>query len=139
MLAPNFVLPYLNKKGDYHLQDDVGSIVILTFWASWCLDCSIDLPKKEQLHRSLNNSKVKMLTINVTGRERNQSEAVHFTKEFLSQPTLMDNGTEVYNLFRCQGVPTTVLIDSTGHIYKQFSDKADFLDIVKAVGDIAPN
>ncbi|WP_117168965.1 TlpA family protein disulfide reductase [Paraliobacillus sediminis] len=138
MLAPNFVLPFLNKKGNYQLKDDIGSIVILTFWASWCLDCSIDLPKKEQLYRSLNNSKVKMLTINVTGRERSQSAAVGFTKEFLKQPTLMDNGTEVYNLFHCHGVPTTVLIDSTGHIYKQFSDKADFLDIVTTVGDIIP-
>ncbi|WP_112181762.1 MULTISPECIES: TlpA disulfide reductase family protein [Paraliobacillus] len=138
MLAPNFVLPYLNKEGNYHLHDDLGSIIILTFWASWCLDCSIDLPKKEQLYRSLDNPKVKMLTINVTGRERDQSAAVDFTKEFLEQPTLMDKGTEIYNLYQCQGVPTTVLIDSTGTIYKQFNDKANFLDIVTAVGNIMP-
>lgn len=138
MLAPKFKLPYLNKKGNYHLQDDIGKVIILTFWASWCLDCSIDLPKKEHLYRSLNNPKVKMLTINVTGRERDPAAADRFTKEFLNQPTLIDNGTEVYNLFNCQGVPTTVVIDSNGSIYKQFGDKANFLDIVKAVGDIAP-
>lgn len=136
MKAPNFVLPYLNEKGTYQLQEDHGKVIILTFWTSWCPDCGADLPRKEKLYQSIDHQKVRMLTINVAGRERSKLAAIQFAKEFLTQPTLIDNGTDIYNLYQSQGVPTTVLIDASGNIHRQFNDQANFLDIVTALGEI---
>ena len=136
MLAPNFTLPYLNQEGRFTLSEDIGKIIILTFWASWCPDCSVDLPKKEKLYQSLDHKEVKLLTVNVTGRERNDNAAMQFTTKFLTQPTLADNGTEIYDLYKCKGVPTTVLIDKKGNLHKQFGDQADFMEIVASLGEL---
>lgn len=134
--APNFELPYIASNETYHLSEDLGKVVILTFWASWCPDCGKDLPKKEQLYKTMDHDKVSMLTINVAGRERNKKDGSLFFEKFLTQPTLIDNGREVYDLYESQGVPTTVIIDQSGNIHSHFGDKASFLDIVESLGKL---
>lgn len=136
MQAPSFCLNYLTKPGSYRLDQDRGSIIVLTFWASWCPDCSSDLPKKEQLYQSIDQKKVKMLTINVPARERDPLEGIRYAEKFLSQPTLVDEGRKLYDQYQCKGVPTTIIIDQTGHIYRQFGAQVSFIEIATALGDL---
>ncbi|WP_186578170.1 TlpA family protein disulfide reductase [Aquibacillus kalidii] len=137
MRAPLFKLPYINNQQQfYHLQDDIGKIIIITFWTSWCPDCGTDLPRKEQLNKTINNPNVKMLTINVTGREREEKAGANFADRFLTQPTLSDNGKEIYNLYQCMGVPTTVIIAPDGTIVDQFGDQASFNDVLLSIGKL---
>ncbi|MYL33716.1 redoxin domain-containing protein [Pontibacillus yanchengensis] len=133
MKAPIFELQDMNGE-IYSLEDDLGNNVVLTFWTSWCPDSGRDLPKKEQLFQSMDHDKVKMITINVVGRERNAQEGIDYANKFLTQPILFDKGTEIYDAYNCQGVPTTVLINRNGEIVKQFGDQAQFLEIVEAIG-----
>ncbi|MBB6453466.1 peroxiredoxin [Salirhabdus euzebyi] len=138
MHAPTFSLPYLtDSQKVYHLSEDLAKkVIILTFWVSWCPDCAIDLPKKEHLFDNLPQDKISLKTINVSGREKTTEEAILFSEKFLKQPVLKDNDREVYNMYGCKGVPTTVLIDKNGKITNVFDDKADFLDIISALGNI---
>lgn len=136
MKAPLFTLPKINSNNNYSLESDLGKIVILTFWTSWCPDCGLDLPKKEALYRSIDKDKVQMLTVNVTGRERDHVSGVDYTKKYLNQPTLADSGWKVYDLYRCVGVPSTVIIGPTGDIVDQFDDQADFLNILESLSHI---
>ncbi|SDJ62296.1 TlpA disulfide reductase family protein [Salimicrobium halophilum] len=136
MKAPVFSLPYLTEDKSYTLPEQPSKVVILTFWVSWCPDCAVDMPKKEQLFSSLNTDEVDMLTINVAGREGDRSEAVKYKEKFLSQPTLEDDGTAVYDKFGCTGAPTTVIISPEGEILHQFGDDASFMAIMKAIGEV---
>jgi thiol-disulfide isomerase/thioredoxin len=134
--APLFELPYIHSNESYHLKEDIGKVIVLTFWASWCPDCGKDLPKKEQLFKTMDHDKVKMLTINVVGRERSEDKGMQYAEEFLTQPTLKDRGREVYNLYKSEGVPTTIIIDQQGNIYNKFGDNASFLEIVESIGNL---
>ncbi|UFT98253.1 TlpA family protein disulfide reductase [Radiobacillus kanasensis] len=134
MNAPYFTLPYTNGNGHFKLSDARGKIIVLTFWVSWCPDCGQDLPKKEALFQSLDRNKVQMITINVPGRERTENAGLEFAEKFLTQPTLIDNGREVYDLYSCTGVPTTVIINEQGEWVKSFNDQASFLSIVEEIG-----
>ncbi|WP_407272561.1 TlpA family protein disulfide reductase [Radiobacillus sp. PE A8.2] len=136
MKAPFFQLPYINKQSVYNSEDDLGKVLMITFWVSWCSDCGVDLPKKEQLFQSINTDQVKMITINVTGRERDSQAGSSYTDKFLKQSTLADRGREVYDQFDCTGVPTTVLLDRNGIVHKQFGDKADFMEILQTLGEL---
>lgn len=133
MKAPNFTLPYIDKEGHYQLKDDLGKIIVLTFWTSWCPDCGSDLPLKEKLYQTVDSEKVKFITINVVGREREPSEGIRFYNKFLTQPTLVDRGLEVYRQFNCLGVPTTVIINQDGEIIVQLSAHAKPIDIMQAI------
>ncbi|MGP4061386.1 TlpA family protein disulfide reductase [Halobacillus sp. H74] len=132
--APHFELPYITGESTYNLEDDIEKVIVLTFWTSWCPDCGKDLPKKEQLYSTVDHEKVKMVTINVSGRERDVKEGVEFAEKFLNQPTLVDEGRMTYDLYACQGVPTTIIIDQQGNIHDRFGDQASFLDVVESLG-----
>ncbi|WP_396252336.1 TlpA family protein disulfide reductase [Halobacillus halophilus] len=134
--APIFELPYINKEGTYSNKEDLGKVIVLTFWTSWCPDSGKDLPKKEQLYKTMDHEKVKMITINVEGRERSEAEAEEYAEKFLSQPALKDQGRTIYDLYNSDGVPTTVIINKDGFIHSQFGDKAEFLSVVESLGEL---
>ncbi|MCA0971740.1 TlpA family protein disulfide reductase [Halobacillus litoralis] len=134
--APDFELSYMFSDDTFRLSEQKGKATILTFWASWCPDSSRDLPKKEQLYKTMNHEQIEMYTINVTGRERNEEEAVKYAEQFLTQPTLVDRGRDIYDLYNCDGVPSTIIIDREGKIVASFGDKAPFLDVVEAIGKV---
>ncbi|UOR11800.1 TlpA family protein disulfide reductase [Halobacillus amylolyticus] len=134
--AIDFQLPYIDSNETYQLSNDLGKVIVLTFWVSWCPDCGVDLPRKEQLFQSINHEKVQMVTINVQGRERNIEDGEIFAEKFLAQPTLVDNHRKVYDAYNCAGVPTTIIINKDGYITHQFGDKASLLTIVEAIGTL---
>ncbi|QDP41009.1 TlpA disulfide reductase family protein [Radiobacillus deserti] len=134
MKAPQFTLPFMDGTGYFDLSKERGKLIVITFWVSWCPDCAQDLPKKEALFQSMDQDKVNMITINVPGRERSVRDGEKFAQKFLTQPTLRDNNRDVYDLYQCKGVPTTVLIDQKGDWVESFDDKASFFSIVEAVG-----
>ncbi|MBR7554710.1 TlpA disulfide reductase family protein [Allobacillus sp. GCM10007491] len=134
MKAPQFELPYLNEDHTFSLDEVLGEkVVVLTFWVSWCPDCARDLPKKEQFYKTTRSDELEMITINVTGRERSEEEALKYQEQFLTQPVLKDNGREVYDLYECTSVPTTIVIDKNGEIVGEFGDKADFVEILQVI------
>ncbi|MBM7551263.1 TlpA family protein disulfide reductase [Thalassobacillus pellis] len=134
--APLFELPDIHTGESYHLEKDLGKIIVLTFWTSWCPDCAKDLPLKEKLHQSMDADKVKMITINVTGREREQGEGTRFAEKFLSQLTLKDVDRTVYDQYGCTGVPTTIIITQEGDIAAHLNDQTSFLTIVEKIGNM---
>ncbi|MFC0013675.1 MULTISPECIES: TlpA disulfide reductase family protein [Allobacillus] len=134
MKAPQFELPYLNEDQTFSLDEVLGEkVVVLTFWVSWCPDCARDLPKKEQFYKTTRSDELEMITINVTGRERSEEEALKYQEQFLTQPVLKDNGREVYDLYECTSVPTTIVIDKNGEIVGEFGDKAEFVEILQVI------
>lgn len=135
MKAPLFNLKTLDGH-TYYLEEDIGKVIVLTFWASWCPDSGRDLPKKEQFYQSINHDDMKMLTINVVGRERDEQAGIDYARKFLTQPTLLDDGRKVYDQYNGDGVPTTVIINRNGEIAYTFGDKAEMIDIIKAIGEV---
>ncbi|MFC7064024.1 TlpA family protein disulfide reductase [Halobacillus seohaensis] len=134
--APNFELFHIQSEEKFELNKNLGQVVVLTFWTSWCPDCGTDLPKKEQLYQNIDPNKVAMITINVSGRERHDVAGIEFANKFLTQPTLVDQGVSTYQLYEAQGVPTTVIINQEGYITHQFGDQSSFYDIVRALGTL---
>ncbi|RPF50353.1 TlpA family protein disulfide reductase [Aquisalibacillus elongatus] len=138
MKAPLFELPYLDKPNEtYNIEDYIGQkVIVLTFWVSWCPDCARDLPKKEQFFKTSHNDDLEMITINVTGREHGDEEALKYQDQFLTQPVLKDRGREVYDLYECEGVPTTIVINREGEIIGRFGDQADFVEVIHTLSEV---
>src|SRR5699024_2996002 len=94
------------------LSDFRGQKVFLSFWASWCPPCRVEIPHLQEF--SEENEDVMILGVNVTTSESNLDNVEEFVDEFgITFPTLY--GTEeLFYLYYVESLPTSYFIDSKG-------------------------
>ncbi|GAK00053.1 hypothetical protein JCM19055_3120 [Geomicrobium sp. JCM 19055] len=73
-----------------------------------------------------------MLFVNVVGREREEGAGEKLMNTLGNPvPYVLDNQLDTYRAYRCEGVPSTFIIDSESKIVKTFGDTEDFTVIMK--------
>jgi thiol-disulfide isomerase/thioredoxin/outer membrane lipoprotein-sorting protein len=110
--APDFSLSNLEGK-EVKLSQFKGKVVLLNFWASWCVPCRSEMPTIELLHREYKDKGLIVLGID---DEESQKQAAFLQKSGFSFTSLVESKNQASNLYRIGGIPTTVLIDRQGKI-----------------------
>ena len=105
---------YNSKNKLFDLSEFNGKIVILNFWATWCIPCREEMPSLNSLQKKYNSNKLKIITINV-GRE-NFKKAENFFSELNldSLEVYKGNTIEVSKKVKLRGLPTTLIINKDG-------------------------
>ncbi|MEK4564919.1 TlpA disulfide reductase family protein [Alkalihalobacillus sp. FSL R5-0424] len=134
--AQTFSLRHAITEDEYTLSSYLGKAVMLTFWTSWCPDSRVDLSLKQRLYQSMDHSKLEMLMINVSGRERMNNVGNFVKEQGYTFPVLLDDGRTVYDQFKCAGVPTTVCINADGQIVATLGEQATFQDVTNAIATL---
>ncbi|HEX8951906.1 MAG TPA: TlpA disulfide reductase family protein [Polyangia bacterium] len=114
--ASDFTLRDLDGR-QVHLSDFGGKVVLLDFWATWCVPCAAELPQLEKLYQERKGDGLVVLGIAMDGPE-SVAQVVPFSRRYgLTFPTLLDEETRVVNVYNPKRVaPMTVLIDKRGII-----------------------
>ena len=110
--APNFELQTLS--GDrINLSDLKGKVVLLNFWATWCVPCQQEMPLLQDRASHFPESLV-VLGINYN---EPSSLVLNFVKGLkITFPILLDPGARTQGLYRVRGYPTTMIVDGQGVI-----------------------
>ncbi len=111
--APDFDLKLLNGK-DFSLTDHTGKVVVLDFWATWCVPCVRAMPAYLAATSDIDPDKFLFVAVN-------QDEPAPLVKEFLKRRSwtvsvAMDPGAKVGEEFNVEGLPHTVVIGPDGKI-----------------------
>jgi cytochrome c biogenesis protein CcmG/thiol:disulfide interchange protein DsbE len=106
--APEFELPTLS--GDTLSSDDLkGHLVVVNFWASWCLPCREEAPLLERTWRQYRDEGVIFVGVNIKDAE---SDAKAFVDEFdITYPMVRDLDQELTRAFGVRGLPETFFVD----------------------------
>lgn len=109
--APGFTLE--SRDGDVvSLEDLKGQVVMINFWATWCVPCRQEMPHLEALHQRYNSLGFTLLGVNV---EDDPEGATKFLKDTpVSFPILYDPKNGVSKLYDVVAMPTTVLVGRDG-------------------------
>ena len=104
--------------GKFSLAAQRGHLVVLNFWGSWCAPCRREAPTLAALAARFKDDRVTFIGDDVQDAPAN---AAAFERTFdVSYPSLNDPGEQVALAFHGAvppvGIPTTLLIDKTGHI-----------------------
>jgi thiol-disulfide isomerase/thioredoxin len=62
---PNVTLRTMDGAGSVTIDNFRGRPVLLTFWASWCGPCRVELPELQKLYTELAGKGFVLLTVNV--------------------------------------------------------------------------
>lgn len=111
--APAFSLP--SRGGQtIDLAQYKGQVVMINFWASWCVPCRQEMPLLESIYKKYKPLGFTLIGVNV---EPDQKEAENFLKQTpVSFPVLFDAKSKVSGLYNVQVMPTTVFIDRKGNV-----------------------
>ena len=89
-----------------------GRVVLLNFWATWCLECRPEMTLFERLHRDFAAQGLSVIGINA----REGTAAIRqYSKELgLTFPLVLDSSGEINAAYGVIGLPTTFLIGRDG-------------------------
>ncbi|MDO9576602.1 MAG: TlpA disulfide reductase family protein [Candidatus Cloacimonadales bacterium] len=112
--AGDFKLENLEGK-QVKLSDYLGQgLVIVDFWATWCVPCKNELPKLDELQQKYDC--VTVLAIS-TDKPRDKSEAItHVKSNHFQFQTLFDPNKIVQKQFNITSIPRTFVIAPDGTI-----------------------
>jgi cytochrome c biogenesis protein CcmG/thiol:disulfide interchange protein DsbE len=120
--AASFSVP-LFDGGRFSLDEHRGKVVIVTFWASWCLPCREEAPMLEAAWRTHRERSV-VVGINVQDAE---PAARRFIEEFgLTFPNGPDAGGRITIDYGVYGIPELFVVGRDGQItYKHVGAVSD--------------
>ena len=98
------------KLSDFQKED----LVILDFWATWCVPCKNSLPKINDIHEKYDN--VNVLAINVDKPRKKAAAVSHVKSNRFTFHTLFDSKKVVQKQFNITNIPRTLIIDQDGTI-----------------------
>ncbi len=117
---------FLDKKDQkVNIKDFNGNLILLNFWATWCVPCKKEMSSLDRLQLNPNLNNLKVFPINV-GQE-NPEKVDKFFKDLNIQnlESFFDSQTTLAKIFSLRGVPTSILFNSDG---KEFARIIGFID-----------
>lgn len=118
--APDFSLRDLAGK-DVHLSDYLGkNVVVLDFWATWCVPCEAALPHIEEMYQKYKDQGLVVLGIAMDDSQT-VAQVPSFAQRYnLSFPVLLDEESKVVQIYNPKKTaPYQVLINRSGGIAKE--------------------
>jgi peroxiredoxin len=97
------------------LNEYRGQVVILNFWAAWCLPCIAEMPALEAVHREYRDRGVAVIGVNIS--ETNEEIAAFAQKHELTFPMLRDTQRQAMKTYDVLVLPTTFFLDRHGDHY----------------------
>jgi len=112
MAAPDFSLASLDGKPS-RLSDYRGKVVLLHFWATWCVPCRSEMPVIQRLGRSHSGQGLELLCVNVDRGNRDGIRKFMLDINLQFQ-TLLDPDGNVRNHYEVRALPTSYLVGRNG-------------------------
>ena len=119
------------KFKDFNLQDvdltnKKGNIMIINFWASWCMPCRREMPSLEKLVQKY--PEIKVYPINT--EKPNKLSAGDFFKSIgvSSLEIYFDPKLKLVQQFKLRGLPTSILIDKNGKEFGRVIGEINFIN-----------
>jgi cytochrome c biogenesis protein CcmG/thiol:disulfide interchange protein DsbE len=112
--APSFTLPKLAGDGKLSLASFRGRVVLLNFWASWCVPCKQEAQDLEAAYHRWRGQGVVVLGVD---SEDYAGDGRSFARRYrLTYPLVHESGSSVKERYGVSGYPESFFIDRAGGV-----------------------
>ncbi len=111
--APAFSLPALGGGPPVDLASQLGHVLVVEFWATWCKPCAITTPHLDDLFTRLGDKGLRVIGIS----DEDASDVSTFLANHkVSYALALDAGDTTNGAYLIQGLPTIFVIDKAGFV-----------------------
>ena len=117
------------EVGKHSFAADVGQVVVIDAWATWCAPCVRSLPLLQALRRDYSQRGVRVYAVSVD--EDRAQIPIFLASARVQLPVLLDpGGFALEDKLKLKQMPTTWVVDRTGHVrYTQESFDGNLDDL----------
>ena len=116
-MAPDFTLTDF-EGNTYRLSDLSGQVVVVNFWATWCVSCKDEAVDLEMTWRDYKDQGVLFLGVDYLDQEPLNLEYIE--RYDITYPNGPDIQGRIYNTYGVQGLPETFVINGKGEVTRAF-------------------
>src|SRR5262249_353208 len=107
-----------------------GKVVLLNFWATWCVPCRKEMPAIEALYQRYKDRGLEVVAISLDKIEAAPVEA--FVKDMgVTYRVVLDPRWAAAGTYGVRGLPATFLLDRTGNVVMRELGERDWMEEAK--------
>ena len=112
-MAP--VIAFADSQGaPKTLADFSGRVLIVDFWATWCVPCRQEMPAFERLQQKLGARGLFVVPIAIDARGLPAVEAFYRDNGVANLPIYLDTSREAAKKIGFAGIPSALIVDRRG-------------------------
>ena len=116
-----------NQK-EVNLADYKGKLIILNFWATWCVPCREEMPSLDILQSDSMLNNLKVFPINIGQENVLKSEIFFKELNIKNLDIFFDSTITLAKKFSLRGIPTTIIFNKEGKEFARIIGSTDFND-----------
>ena len=105
-----------------------GKLIILNFWATWCLPCKEEMPSLDNLQKNINLNNLKIFPINISQESLPKAESFFKELNIKNLDIYFDSPITLAKKFSLRGIPTSILFNKEGKEFAKIIGPIDFND-----------
>ncbi|MFN2463006.1 MAG: TlpA family protein disulfide reductase [Candidatus Dormibacteria bacterium] len=113
MAAPGFTLQGLDGR-QHSLAEYRGHVVLVNFWATWCIPCRAEIPELQVTYRRHLAEGVVILGLD--WKEGRDAVQPFVDERQVTYPVLLDAGGQAYTAYQVPALPQTFVLDRQGRV-----------------------
>ena len=114
-----------DQKG-VDLSNFKGKLIILNFWATWCVPCKEEMPSLDKLQSDTRLSNLIVFPINIGQENFLKSEIFFKELDIKNLDIYFDSTITLAKKFSLRGVPTTIIFNKKGNEFARIIGSVDF-------------
>ncbi len=110
-------IPLKRINGEHlELSDYQGKLIVINFWAPWCLPCRKEMPDLQVLHQRYNDTVVIGLTVDYASKQKVRQTLEEMEIRY---PVILSDTETAAAFGDFRGLPTTFFVSPEGRIVER--------------------
>ena len=109
-------ITFINRENkEFMFSDFSGKILLVNFWATWCLPCRVEMPSLDRLQSDIGDEEFQVIIVAVERTSFDKIDNFVNSINIKYLESFHDPKTISGSLLKAKGLPTTLLLDRNGN------------------------